>query len=153
MYIVKQTKDNYTKIITERKDTVHFSKLTLEVNFNNIMVTCTCSKSCEPYFVGETTSKTNLLSTVSSASLTLQSLRSSASTVWSSYITINRKQIYFDWGHKCLFKSGEYFQGQSTIPFNLQRHICAIKLWKFARQSHIILIWTTIMFLHSILFS
>ena len=42
------------------------------------------------YFVGETTSNTNRLSIASSASLTLQSLRSSASTVWSSSKT---KQI------------------------------------------------------------
>ena len=38
----------------------------------------------QSYFVGETTSKMNRLSTASSASLTLHNLRSSARTVWSS---------------------------------------------------------------------
>lgn len=40
-------------------------------------------------FVGETTSKRNLLSIASSVGLTLQSLRSSANTVWSSYKTVS----------------------------------------------------------------
>ena len=51
-------------------------------------------------FVGEITSKRNLLSIASSVGLTLQSLRSSASTVWSSYKTISNHHHHHHYGLK-----------------------------------------------------
>ena len=85
-YIYRVLKNIFTQI---------YFPLTLQAKYQHYFVWPSGTN-----FVGEITSKRNLLSIASSVGLTLQSLRSSASTVWSSYKTISSHHHHHHYGIK-----------------------------------------------------